>query len=115
LQRSLDARTYNLWQRIVQADDIAAANIEGLEHCPSCDFAIIFEVDIDVTPVLTCLNEDCKLVSCRRCKKPVMDSLQGVPWIYLLISVSQSHTGRPCQDIEDAKLKNEHLVEEAMS
>jgi TRIAD3 protein (E3 ubiquitin-protein ligase RNF216) len=79
LQRSLDARTYNLWQRIVQADDIAAANIEGLEHCPSCDFAIIFEVGIDVTPLLTCLNEGCKLVSCRRCKKPVIIPVQEVP------------------------------------
>ena len=72
LQRCLDARTYDLWQRIVQADDIAAANIEGLEHCPSCDFAIIFEVGIDVDPVLTCLNGTCKLVSCRRCKKQVL-------------------------------------------
>ena len=53
LQKCLDVRTFELWQRIVQADDIAAANLEGLEHCPACDFAMIFEVGIDVAPVLT--------------------------------------------------------------
>ena len=34
---------------------------------------------------------------------------------YLLMSVLQAHTGRPCQDIEDANLRKEHLIEEAMS
>jgi E3 ubiquitin-protein ligase RNF216 len=71
LKKCLEPRTFDLWQKIAQAEDIAAAQLEGLEHCPSCDFCMIFEVGIDVAPVLTCLRSDCRLVSCRKCKKKV--------------------------------------------
>lgn len=96
LQKCLDNRTYDLWQKIVQADDIAAAELRGFEHCPGCDFGMIFEVGPDVVPLLKCLNNSCRLVTCRRCRKP-------------------DHTGRPCKNEEDAKLKAEHAVEEAMT
>ena len=72
LQKCLDIRTYDLWQKIVQAEDIAAAELRGFEYCPACDFGMIFEVGHDVAPLLKCLKSDCRLVTCRRCGKPVM-------------------------------------------
>jgi len=72
LQKCLDNRTFELWQKIVQADDIAAAELQGFEYCPSCDFGMIFEVPFNVAPLLRCLRSDCRLVSCRRCRKPVI-------------------------------------------
>ena len=82
-QKCLDNRTYDLWQKIVQADDIAAAELRGFEHCPACDFGMIFEVGPDVVPLLKCLNGDCRLVTCRRCRKPVRrTSSNGSPHAY---------------------------------
>ena len=74
LKKCLDPRTFDLWQKIVQAEDIAAANLDGLEYCPNCDFAMIFEVGFDQAPLLSCLKSDCRLVSCRRCKKKVFST-----------------------------------------
>jgi E3 ubiquitin-protein ligase RNF216 len=71
LKKCLEPRTFELWQKIAQAEDIAAAQLEGLEHCPNCDFCMIFEVGVDIAPVLTCLRSDCRFVSCRKCKKKV--------------------------------------------
>ncbi|KIM89250.1 hypothetical protein PILCRDRAFT_34787, partial [Piloderma croceum F 1598] len=96
LQKCLDIRTYDLWQKIVQAEDIAAADLRGFEHCPACDFGMIFEVGHHVAPLFKCLKSDCRLVTCRRCRKP-------------------DHTGRPCTNEEDVRLKAEHAVEEAMT
>lgn len=71
LQKCLEPHTIDLWQRISQAQDIAAAQLEGLEHCPKCEFCMIFEVGIDVAPDLICLKSDCGFISCRSCKQKV--------------------------------------------
>jgi len=92
LEKCLDHRTFALWQKIIQAHDIAAAKLEGLEQCPACDFAMIFEVGYDVAPLLHCLNSDCKLISCRRCQQ-------------------KQHIG-PCHG---EGIKSGHAVEEAMT
>jgi len=87
LQKCLKEPTFNLWQKIVQAEDIAAANLAGLEHCPACDFAMIFEIGVEAAPLLHCLKSDCRLVSCRRCKKKVsivISTTTVVHWIYAL-------------------------------
>jgi hypothetical protein len=73
LQKCLDPRTFDLWQKIIQEEDIADAKLEGLEYCPNCDFAMIFEVGYNEAPLLSCLKRDCQFVSCRRCKKKVYD------------------------------------------
>jgi hypothetical protein len=36
-------------------------------------------------------------------------------WLTVPALPCQAHTGRPCEDIEEAELKAEHIVEEAMS
>ncbi|KAF8523210.1 hypothetical protein JB92DRAFT_2705456 [Gautieria morchelliformis] len=95
LSQCLDDRTIALWDKLRQAKDIRDANLEGLEDCPFCDYALIIPLTVQQLPVFDCAK--CKNVSCRRCKK-------------------KGHAGRPCHDqSEDAKLKAEHAVEEAMT
>jgi hypothetical protein len=109
LQKCLKRPTFELWQKIAQEEDIAAAQIEGLEHCPKCEFCIIFEVGMDVVPVLVCLRSECRFVSCRGCKKKVyIFSITFGTGINILW---KAHTGKSCKDVEDA----EQVVQEAMS
>lgn len=81
LRKCLDDKAYNLWEDIVQEDEIAAANLAGLERCPRCKFAGIFEEDFKQAPLLRCPRMDCGFVSCRKCKQKVK----------LLLSVAASH------------------------
>jgi E3 ubiquitin-protein ligase RNF216 len=77
LRQCLDTKSYDLWQDILQEDSLDSARIEGLERCPKCSFAIIFEVDFKHNPELRCQRTECGFVSCRRCKEGV----QKLPFI----------------------------------
>ena len=79
-----------------QQAEIMAANIEGLEQCPFCEFKAICE-PIEVEPVFFCQNPDCGRPSCRKCHE-------------------NTHLPRTCQEAKaDKGLSARHQVEEARS
>jgi E3 ubiquitin-protein ligase RNF216 len=90
MRRFLDNRTYEFYQRRVQAEELLAVcwqfsrsasqdlqaltmallwqvGINNLVACPFCDFACINENDQD--RVFRCLNPKCMKESCRLCKE----------------------------------------------
>jgi E3 ubiquitin-protein ligase RNF216 len=69
LSKCLDDRTIALWDKLKQAKDIRDANLEGLEDCPFCDYALIIPFTVKQLPLFNCTK--CKNVSCRICKKRV--------------------------------------------
>lgn len=79
-----------------QQAEISAADIEGLEQCPFCDFKAICE-PIETDSVFFCQNTDCGRSSCRKCHE-------------------DSHVPRSCAEAKaDKGLSARHLVEEARS
>ncbi|KAF4521015.1 hypothetical protein B566_EDAN002510, partial [Ephemera danica] len=65
-----DVLTPKLFSRLVQKkqlEEIQAANIDGLETCPFCEFSTI---PVPGDRVFRCLNPDCMRDSCRECKEP---------------------------------------------
>ena len=79
-----------------QQAEIMAANIEGLEQCPFCEFKAICE-PIEVETVFFCQNPDCGRPSCRKCHE-------------------NTHLPRTCQEAKaDRGLSARHQVEEARS
>jgi len=87
VRRFLSTKTFDLWERIKQEEEIKQAGIEGLEvsvvappfdsqiltlttqSCPYCHYSIIIENEQE--KLFHCRNEDCCAVSCRKCRKPV--------------------------------------------
>lgn len=79
-----------------QQAEIAAANIEGLEQCPFCDFKAICD-PVEEDPVFSCRNPDCSKVTCRRCHEA-------------------SHLPKTCEEVKkDRGLDARHRIEEARS
>jgi TRIAD3 protein (E3 ubiquitin-protein ligase RNF216) len=72
LKRVLTAKLLELYDRIKQRKEIAAADIEGLEECPFCDFKVVIENPEE--KLLRCQHDDCLAITCRSCKKLVRDS-----------------------------------------
>lgn len=54
----------HLAQRIA-SEEIKKANIEGLETCPFCVFALILN---ETDKIINCTNMDCMMESCRDCR-----------------------------------------------
>lgn len=48
--------------RLKQAQEIKAADIEGLETCAFCDYSVILSPDLKI---INCLNPECKKETCR--------------------------------------------------
>lgn len=48
--------------RLKQAEEMKAANIEGLETCAFCDYSAIVPED---HKIFTCLHPDCRKETCR--------------------------------------------------
>jgi len=99
LARVLPLKTYALYERLIQAKEIDAAGLEGLEECPFCEWKCVFDVGFEGEKLFRCGNEvgGCGVVSCRKCKK-------------------LDHLPKSCEELEnDKKLDARHLVEEAMS
>jgi TRIAD3 protein (E3 ubiquitin-protein ligase RNF216) len=71
LRRVLPGKLFELYEHIQQRRDIELAELEGLEECPFCDYKVVMDVDFQINKVLTCQNEECRKVSCRKCKKEV--------------------------------------------
>lgn len=94
--RAVPYKTYNKLLLNEQQAEIAAANLEGLEQCPFCDFKAICD-PIEVDTIFSCQNPDCFKVTCRKC-------------------LETSHLPRSCEDVKnDRGLSARHKVEEARS
>ena len=72
LKRSLTPKLLLLYERIRQVKEIEMAELDGLEECPHCDFKIIIENPNE--RLFRCQNEECGVVTCMECKKPVRSS-----------------------------------------
>lgn len=94
--RAIPYKTFNKLLLNEQQAEIAAANLEGLEQCPFCDFKAICD-PIEVDTIFSCQNPDCFKVTCRKCHEI-------------------SHLPQSCEDIKkDRGLSARHKVEEARS
>jgi E3 ubiquitin-protein ligase RNF216 len=83
-------------ESLQQQDEIAKADLEGLEDCPFCEFKAICPPS-DEDREFRCQNPDCEKVSCRLCKQ-------------------ETHVPKSCEEAKkDAGLPERHLVEEAMT
>lgn len=69
LKRFLPEKLWSLYERVKQTKEIEAAGLDGLEDCPFCDFKLVIENDEE--KLFRCQNEECRVVSCRACKKVV--------------------------------------------
>lgn len=67
LQRGVPQQLLDKLARIQQEDEVRRAEIEGLVECPFCDFMAICPPAAE-DKEFRCINEDCKIVSCRLCK-----------------------------------------------
>ncbi|BGP26488.1 zinc finger, C6HC-type protein [Rhodotorula toruloides] len=95
MTKCLSIKTLETLHKIKQEKEIDAAELEGLEKCPFCPFAMIIESPDE--RLFHCQREECRVVSCRQCKK-------------------KDHIPKTCAEVnEDAKLHSVHQVEEAMS
>ena len=94
--RAIPLKTFDRLLFNAQQAEIAAANIEGLEQCPFCDFKAICE-PIEIDTIFSCQNPDCFKVTCRKCHEI-------------------SHLPKTCEEVKkDRGLSARHKVEEARS
>lgn len=94
LQASLDPKILERLEKLQQLEDLRAANIDGLEQCPFCDYQEICD-PVEVDREFRC--GDCKVVSCRLCRH-------------------ESHTPLTCeQATKDRKGNVRHEIEEHMT
>ena len=63
----LPASTLAALQKIKTEKELDNPELEGLEHCPHCPFAMF--IDNDQERLFKCQREDCMFVSCRKCKR----------------------------------------------
>ncbi|KAJ7063387.1 hypothetical protein C8F01DRAFT_1132808 [Mycena amicta] len=103
LRRFLTPKLLDLYERVKQNKEVAAAGIQGLEECPFCEFKCLIEneqVGPTHPPVKNysvCRNEECSSVTCRKCKQ-------------------LDHLPKSCKEVEeDKKREGRHHVEEAMT
>lgn len=69
LKKFLPEKLLELYFRVKQRKEIEAAGVENLEECPFCDYKVIIENPHE--KLFRCARDDCGVVSCRACKKPV--------------------------------------------
>ncbi|KAG6911085.1 hypothetical protein DXG01_004600 [Tephrocybe rancida] len=95
LRRALPEKQFDLWERLNQRHEIAAAGLV-LEDCPFCDFACVIADDQATTFV--CVNiVKCGKESCRGCKK-------------------LNHLPKTCQEVRDDEAREgRHSIAEAMT
>lgn len=94
--KAVPIKTFDRLQFNQQQAEIKAANIEGLEQCPLCDFQAICDPP-EIDPIFSCQNPDCFKVTCRLCHEI-------------------SHLPKTCEEVKkDRGLSVRHKVEEARS
>lgn len=67
MKRFLDEKSLKYFERQSQQNEIRSSSLNDLESCPFCDYCMIMEDENN--SVFECLNADCKIKSCRKCKK----------------------------------------------
>lgn len=68
----LPQTTISALHKIKQEKELALAELDDLETCPFCPFAMC--VDNPHERLFRCQREDCMVVSCRKCKKVSVQS-----------------------------------------
>ncbi|TFK66613.1 hypothetical protein BDN72DRAFT_140874 [Pluteus cervinus] len=99
LKRALPDTLYQKWERECQRREVDAAEVDGMEECPFCDWRCIMTLAFEEEKLFRCGNDDggCGVVSCRKCQKP-------------------DHLPKSCDEVsEDRILDGRHVIEEAMS
>ncbi|KAH6914655.1 hypothetical protein BKA70DRAFT_552432 [Coprinopsis sp. MPI-PUGE-AT-0042] len=98
LDKILPPNTLKLLGRIIQQRELREANIDNLESCPHCDFAMIVDADSESMPLFRCQNVEggCGKVTCRTCKR-------------------DDHSPRTCREEALRCAGAVHTVAEAMS
>ncbi|KAJ3129993.1 hypothetical protein HK098_007259 [Nowakowskiella sp. JEL0407] len=97
IRRFLGEKTWEGYQKLRMEEEVRMAEIDGLESCPFCSFAMIMLDTFEENKLFVCQNEECKVVSCRNCKK-------------------KNHLPRTCEEVQkDTTLNAQHQIEEAMS
>merc|ERR1711892_55259 len=81
LRTVLPIQVFELLQQHRQMEEVDAAGLEDLEHCPACSFAIILTETLFT--VLICGNPNCGKETCRLCK----EVKEGSILIHLLSTV----------------------------
>lgn len=95
LRRFLTPKLLELYERVKQRKEIEAAQIEGLEECPFCEYKVVIENEQE--KLFRCERPECAAVSCRQCKK-------------------LDHLPKTCQEADKEKhLDGQHAIEEAMT
>jgi len=64
----LPPKDINRLHKRIQEENIRQAEIDGLECCPYCPYAVI--VDNPDDKIFRCLNPECMKETCRLCKEP---------------------------------------------
>lgn len=96
LKEALGASIMDKLDSLQQQDEIARADIEGLDECPFCEFKAICPPE-DEDREFRCFNPDCEKVSCRLCN-------------------TETHIPKTCEEARrDRGVSERHQVEEAMS
>jgi hypothetical protein len=96
IAKAVDIKTFDRLEFNKQQAEILAADLEGLEQCPFCEFKAICDT-VDVDPVFACQNPECGIVSCRKCHL-------------------ESHLPKSCEEHKkENDLTARHRVEEARS
>ncbi|KEF53963.1 uncharacterized protein A1O9_09758 [Exophiala aquamarina CBS 119918] len=96
IAKAIDIKTFDRLEFNRQQAEIMAADLEGLEQCPFCDFKAICDT-VDVNPVFACQNPECEVVSCRKCHL-------------------ENHPPKTCEEHQkENDLTARHRVEEARS
>ena len=94
--RFLDTKMLDLLERLQQQADLRAADVEGLESCPFCDYAAIYP-PVEEDKEFRCLMPTCEIISCRLCR---------------LIS----HIPKTCEEYKKEQgVEERHVLEEAMT
>lgn len=100
LDRILDTETLGRLEERFREESLNGADIEGLEKCKYCSYAMVFDVPKEVDKVFRCQNPDCMMEVCRQC---------GLDW-------GEDHLGVPCQEMErDEAMQARREYEEKMT
>lgn len=82
--------------RLQQEEALRVSNIEGLVHCPFCNFAAICD-HIDLDKEFRCEGPECGITSCRLCERV-------------------SHIPKSCEEAsKENNVSKRHAIEEAMT
>jgi len=127
LERVLSPKLLDLYYRTKQRKEIAAANIQGLEECPFCDFKYVIENPDE--KLFRCQNDECQAISCRSCKRPVCRInllllsinngafriiCRNLAKVIIVFNVCTFLTVHIKETEEDTRLTGRHAVEEAL-